>query len=172
MASNLSLGVSKVPLRALCHMYKRLGMRVCHMMALHGGLNPKPQSDTTVTHGLLTPNHAKCIRRVLPVCSHVYDTYHRLTRSWQLKVAPRSRTGRASAQKHPFCALKPHPDPSHSGGFMCPVSSCADGTSAPRSARKFMNIHSVKLGRARGVWCRAARMRRLGSTIQACYVDR
>lgn len=45
------------------------------MMALHGGLNPKPQSDTTVTHGLLTPNHAKCIRRVLPVCSHVYDTY-------------------------------------------------------------------------------------------------
>ena len=74
-ASNLSLGVSKVPLRALCYMYKRLGMRVCHMMALHGGLNPKPQSDTTVTHGLLTPNHAKCIRRVLPVCSHVYDTY-------------------------------------------------------------------------------------------------
>ena len=55
--------------------YVWLGMRVCHMMALHGGLNPKPQSDTTVTHGLLTPNHAKCIRRVLPVCSHVYDTY-------------------------------------------------------------------------------------------------
>ena len=35
-----------------------------------------------------------------------------------------------------------------------------------------MNIHSVKLGRARGVWCRAARMRRLGSTIQACCADR
>ena len=77
-----------------------------------------------------------------------------------------------SSKTPPFCALKPHPNPSHSGGFMCPVSSCADGTSAPRSARKFMNIHSVKLGRARGVWCRAARMRRLGSTIQACCADR
>ena len=45
-ASKLSFGVQKVHLQALCRIHKRLGLRVCHMMALHGGLNPKPQSDT------------------------------------------------------------------------------------------------------------------------------